>query len=121
MKTTHKSMKVYFAHPVTDYGTKQESDDIATLEKLGFTVVNPAGNEEGYKKDGMAFFHRMIDGCEAFAFRSFECGSIGAGVTSELAYAESLGLPFFELPYMDGSRSMSVEETRSMRDLVWGK
>jgi len=33
--------KIYYAHPLNIYNTAQEKRNIATLESLGFEVVNP--------------------------------------------------------------------------------
>jgi len=114
-------MKVYFAHPVTDYGTAQETADIATLEGLGLEVVNPAGNEDNYKKYGMEFFLEMVDGCDALAFRPFVGGSIGAGVADEIIRATVAGMPIIELPADPIQRALNVVQTRRIIKSLSGK
>lgn len=106
--------KIYYAHPVTHYGTVQESDDIKTLEAMGFEVVNPnqAGIEAAYKLHGFGVFLAMIDNCDALAYRPFMDGSIGAGVAKEIDYAAlDKDLPVFELKPVF-NRRLTVEQTR---------
>lgn len=107
---------IYYAHPVTDYGTEQEARDIATLEALGFEVANPNApeNEEAYKKDGMNHFLRMVDDCDALAFRTFRGGSIGAGVAKEIFRAMKAGKPVIEMPWAITPRGLNTEETRRL-------
>jgi len=63
-------MKVYYAHCLTIFNRPQEARDVATLEALGFEVVNPnsAECEAGYKASGMEFFRKFTEECGAIAF-----------------------------------------------------
>ena len=79
-------MKVYYAHCMAIYGTPQEARDIATLEALGFEVVNPSDKkyEKSWKKQGMALAEDFARDCDAIAFRSIPGGRIPAGVGKEI-------------------------------------
>ncbi len=44
-------MKIYYAHPMSLYGTLQEKRDIETLKALGFEVVNPVDYQEEFKSN----------------------------------------------------------------------
>lgn len=48
-------MKVYFAHPITDYGTARQRAAIKTLTDAGHTVENPDQPHHGtaYKEHGI--------------------------------------------------------------------
>lgn len=107
-------LKVYYAHPITLYGTPAETRDIATLEALGFEVVNPNTPEldAAYKERGMEVFTPVVESCDALAFRSFPDGSIPAGVAQEIKVIHALNRPVIELPHMIGNRILSLENTR---------
>lgn len=109
-----QKMRVYYAHPVSLYGTKQEARDVATLEGLGFQVINPNGPQHqiGYEEGGMDYFTRIVQACDAVAFRAFPDGSIGAGIAKEVRAAE--GKPVIELPSRVGGRALSVDDTREV-------
>jgi hypothetical protein len=102
------------------YGAPQEAEDIATLEKLGFEVLNPNLPEHQLAcknhDNPMDYFKALAGGCDCLAFRAFPDGGIGAGIVGEM---ESMGgKPCFELPTLVAERSMDVEETRAtLREL----
>ena len=107
--------KIYYAHCINLYGTPQEKRDIATLQSLGFEVVNPNSPEcsEGYKRDGMDYFKRFAKECDAIAFRATTPWSrIPAGVATEILFFKQAGKPIIELPGGIPARTMSVDETR---------
>ena len=125
---------LYFAHPVSDYGTVHEADCLAAIE-AAFTppdvevrVYNPNSPEgaRGYRDGGMAYFEGIISSCSALVYRSFGDGAIGAGVATEIACAIGLGLPVHELVEttrgrlvlvpvvaLNASRVLDVEQTRA--------
>lgn len=107
-------MTIYYARPISLYGTPQDQRDIATLESLGLVVVDPKGPEhqEAYAARGMDYFREMVDGCDAIAFRAFADGTVGAGVAAEIERAQEAGKPVIELPTALLRRVRSVEETR---------
>jgi hypothetical protein len=128
-------MKVYYAHCLSLYGTKQESRDIATLESLGFTVENPncplvqeacdfiradalAWNERNApelrnpSEEVMEYFRGFTLTCDCIAFRALPDGRIPGGVYKEIAMFKQAGKPVFELPSGVLSRGMTIEQTR---------
>lgn len=108
------SFVVYYAHPLSLYNTPQEARDIAALENMGFTVLNPneAVHDAGYKVQGMDYFKDIVQRCQGLAFRAFADGSIPAGIVKEIGYAREVGLPVIELPSAITRRALSVEATR---------
>ena len=114
--------KIYFAHPITDYGTQRQARAVAYLESQ-WEVVNPdkPEHQEGYKAEGMAYFERLAAGCDLLAFMRFPDGSIGAGVGKEIEAAKLAGVRWI-LEYFDGqiypvygdpTPILSVEATRA--------
>jgi hypothetical protein len=108
-------VKIYYAHAITLYGTVQEERDILTLESLGFMVENPNHpfHDEGYRSEGkdMNYFLRLIDRCQALAFRALFDGAITSGCVLEIEHARKLGLPVIELPSQVYRRGLSKEQT----------
>lgn len=113
-------MKAYYAHSIALYGSRQEELDISNLETLGFEVVNPNSpkNDRIYKNrvkkglDGMAHFLDLVSDCDLLAFRANPDGSINAGIMKEIEEAKDNWMPIIELPYMIGSRGLSLEATQ---------
>jgi nucleoside 2-deoxyribosyltransferase len=113
---------IYYAHPMNLYDTKQEQRDIETLEKIGFTILNPNQKihqvECKKREDVMDYFFELISDCDAIAIRSFPDGMLSAGVAAELDYAIRLGLPAIELPTGVSKRTLTIEQTReTLREL----
>ena len=107
-------IKVYYAHPVTLYGTTQEKMDIVTLEDMDFEVVNPNAPEhdKGYRERGMDYFEDLVRECDGIAFRGFPDSSIPAGVAKEIDWmVDNIGF-VIELPSATFRRELSVKETR---------
>lgn len=92
-------MRIYLAHPISDYGTPRQADAVAQLEARGFEVVNPDAPEhqEGYRQRGMDYFTNLVRGCGALAFLRFPGGSIGAGVAKEIQTALDMRLPVYDM------------------------
>ena len=88
-------MYIYYAHPLSIYGTPQEKRDLELLAALGHTVLNPNGpqHDAGYRAEGMAYFNRITEPCHGVFFRAFPDGSIPAGVAKELEYFRNRKLP----------------------------
>jgi len=115
-------MRVYFAHPVTDYGTERQAGALAVLLAAGFDVESPdqPHHQNGYQSEGMAYFTRLVGECDGLVFLRFPNGSVGAGVGKEIGAAADARLPIWDvssgqLKRMDGLPNvMSVEETRTM-------
>ena len=131
-------MKVYYAHCLNIYDTKQEERDLELLRAMGFEVLNPNEDvhrdkaleirrkvEEGLRTDAereaakgagsekvMEYFKELALGCDAVAFRALPCGSISIGVAKEIAVVAGAGKPVIELPSGMLRRTLTVEETR---------
>lgn len=110
-------MKIYYARPISLYGTPQDQRDIALIKSMGFDVINPNKEQlaELYKQKGMNIFTDIIDSeeCDGVAFRAFPDGSISAGVYKEIKAAYDCEKIVFELPTITQSRVLSVEDTRA--------
>lgn len=105
------------------YFLPEDQKIIKTLENLGFIVIDP-NNEVSqalYKLDGMSVFHHLIDSADLLVFKPLANGKITAGVVSEIAYANSKGIPVLEIPENIYARSMSVEDTRKYLNPVYVK
>lgn len=110
-------MKIYYAHPISMYGTDQEKRDIQTIEKLfpGSFIYNPGNDDsssDGYKTKGMQYFYDIVEKCNLLIFRSFVDGKIGAGVWGEIEHSLSCSIPVLELPLLLRNRVLSVDDTR---------
>jgi hypothetical protein len=107
-------MKAYYAHCIALYNTPQEQRDVSMLEQLGFTVVNPNCPEcdEGYKREGMAYFNQFAVSCDLVAFRALPDGSIPAGVAHEVSEFAKRCKPVIELPSQITRRTLTFEQTR---------
>jgi len=110
--------KVYYAHPMYLYNTKQEGRDIVLLENLGFEVVNP--NSEPYISEyqkcidnghhDMNYWVDLSNTCDLIAFRAYPDGTIGSGVGAEIL--RNPLIPVIELPRMLKQRVVDLEATR---------
>lgn len=118
-------MKVYYARPISLYGTEQEKRDLSLLNKMVdgnvlWDIVNPNKEElaERYKTEGMDVFLKAIEDCDGLVYRSFPDGKISAGVKKEIDRAIELGKFVFELPTITQTRVLSVEDTREYLKLL---
>lgn len=121
-------MKVYYAHSMHLYGTKQELRDVDLLQKLGWEVLNPNMPEtqqavEDYRKKYgdervMEYFFDLVEQCEIFAFRAHPDGKIPSGVGWELKTAIGLDKLIIELPSLFSTRILSIEDTREYLKLL---
>ena len=107
-------MKIYYARPISIFGTEEEKRQKEMITKAGFELHDPNKKEliERYKKEGMKVFLEEVDKCEGLIFSSFVDGKIGAGVKAEIDRALENNKPVFEIPNLIG-RTLSVEDTRS--------
>ncbi|TGQ19267.1 hypothetical protein [Mesorhizobium sp. M00.F.Ca.ET.217.01.1.1] len=92
-------MRMYLAHPVTDYGTKRQADAVSLIHANGWAVENPnqPHHEAAYKQYGMAHFAEVVEGCDGLAFLRFPSGAIGAGVAREVETALRCCLPVWDV------------------------
>ncbi|WP_174020431.1 hypothetical protein G6L89_007445 [Agrobacterium fabrum] len=123
-------MKIYLAHPVTDYGTQRQADAIAALLKYWaeerssqpLEIENPdqPHHQQGYNREGMDYFKKVVESCDRLAFMRFSDGSIGAGVGREIRWALQSCFAVYEL--FDGwlyqvqnmpTPVLTVEQTRA--------
>lgn len=112
---------IYYAHCIALYGTLQEARDVATLEALGFAVLNPnatvhddavAAIKRMGADDVMPYFLNLVGQCDALAFRALPGGKIPAGVALEIAMAIRDKKPIIELPGSMYSRQLTHAQTR---------
>lgn len=134
-------MKTYFAHPISNYDTREELHIIAALQRAGYEVVNPSDKQHqdrveeiqaqhANRNDGarmvMEYFVDICRACEACVFQSFPDGSLGAGVVKEIQSFLDAGKPVQQV-IADGKsfrlidvtdltpyEKLSVGETRMM-------
>ena len=113
----NKIKKIYYAHPVSLYDSKQEERDLALLALLwpNAEIYNPNKelDQQKYKEFGFDWFLDRVADCDMVVFRAFPDGQLGAGVWSEVVYAKNeCVLPVVELPFLMESRKLSVSDTR---------
>lgn len=104
--TKDKGPIIYYAHPMSWYGTQRERDDLAVLSKEG-TVANPNSNKfdvkvEYAKATGMpimdVFATFIRDKADVLVFRRFSGDHrIGAGVAREILEARIWGKQIWEI------------------------
>lgn len=122
-------MKIYFAHPITDYGTERQASAIAAIQKFfedrgtPLELENPdqPRHQEGYDREGMDYFRKVVESCHGVVFMRFPDGSIGAGVGKELRWSYLNSSRMYEV--FDGkvypltgdmpTPILSVEDTRA--------
>ena len=110
--------KAYYARPISIDNTPQEKRDHDTIIAFGFEPW-PIGEEkkpilDEYRKVGMVAFRPAVLSSDAFFFRAFPDGSIGAGVYTEILWAREAGIPIIEFPRSIDRRAISVDATRDM-------
>lgn len=115
-------MKCYYAHCMMSYNSTIEEQDIKTLVKLGFDVVNPntptiSKECDDYtkvhgKENVMTYFEGIVIQCDMLAFRALPDGKIPSGVAAEIRIALKWGIPVIELPCSVESRCMNYPETK---------
>jgi hypothetical protein len=107
-------LKVYYAHCIALYNTKQESRDVQILQALGFQVINPNAKKHdvGAKKYGMAYFEKFADECDLIVFRALPHGDITGGVGQEIEWFQERNKPVIELPSLALRRVLTKEISR---------
>lgn len=135
-------MNVYYAHPMSYYGTTAEADDIAAIEDkfpgVHVHIENP--NQPEWQARAQAAKHAGYTGMEPFleyvakeadvvVFRAMSDGFITAGVAKEILEAHFWGKPIYRVvggstekggtePYIvrveppHASRFLTVPETK---------
>jgi len=103
-------MKIYYAHPMSWYGTEREAADIAAIlsqSPKGTEIVNPAeapfatlvAEYKATDKAGeiMSIFVDAVVQSDAIAYRTFNDGYLGAGVAQEVLTAAIHGKQIFQI------------------------
>ena len=111
--------KIYYAHGVYLYGTRQENRDLHQIERMfpNRELYNPNNPEAKKAYSSLVgcmkmryFYDIIISSCNILIFRSTPYGRIPAGVAAEIKTADDCGIPIIELPSVL-NRTMSIEET----------
>lgn len=114
--------RVYYAHPISMYGTQEEMREISLIEEKfrDVIVVNPAIFEQVPKGDDiMEFYFNLVRDCETVVFKRL-LGKVSAGVGKEVNFALQTGKAVYELNKGQFSQvtqvvePISVEETRRL-------
>ena len=121
-------MRIYYAHFIGIYNTKQEERDLQTLKILfpEAEIINPSNDQiqNDYRQflasdrnspstSAIDYFCDLVKTCDVLAFRGCVNGKIGAGIWKEIETAKAESMPIIELPsYLD--REMTVTETRQL-------
>jgi hypothetical protein len=100
-----RKKRVYYAHPMSLYGTPQESRDVELLQSLGFEVVNP--NAPAFSRLTFNNYLTLAATCDLIAFRALPDGSITCGVAKEI----KMGPPVIELPSGVSRRALTLQQT----------
>lgn len=113
-------MKLYYSHPKSYKGSKEEAEDISLLESLGYEVENPYNPKfaDIWQTEGIGFGKILVEMCEIFAFRPLSTGQIGAGSAKEIQWALNAQKRILEMPSavpFDAEtldeRALSIDET----------
>lgn len=110
--------KAYYARPISIDETPQEGRDHALITAMGFEPY-PVGDEKRavlaeYRKIGMDAFKASVLASQALFYRAFPDGTIGAGVSQEIAWAIENSIPVVEIPRQIARRTLTVEQTKAM-------
>src|SRR5262245_42342309 len=96
---------IYYAHPMSWYGTKEEQKDLQAIWRKWpqATINNPAEMSEDFdnwrKNTGgyMDFFLAQIEMSDILVYRRFNDGTLGAGVAAEVAHAGLMEKPVYQV------------------------
>lgn len=115
-------MKIYFAHPVSDYGSLREKECLEQIQKHfpGAEILNPNQDvhNEAYLTEGMAYFERLVMACDCVVAAPFADGEWGMGVFREAETVSRKGGKVFELHKslreidIKDIRPLSINETK---------
>lgn len=115
-------MRIYFAHPTSDYGTKRELECLNRIKESfpGAEILNPnqRTHNELYLAQGMAYFERLVLECNLVVAVPFPNGEWGMGVFREAEVVSRNGGKVYELNHtlkevdIKDIRPLSINETR---------
>lgn len=96
---SRKNMTIYYAHPMSWYGTDLEARDLEYLRSEFKAVINP--NDpiverdvqliKAQRGDVMAYFADIVHLSDGVVFRTFADGKLGSGVGREVFEAKIAG------------------------------
>lgn len=116
--------RAYYAHCMSIYDTYQEERDIASIQQLGYEVVNPNAPATQRACDAMVearvakgrameeIFRPLVEDADVFVFRALPDGAVSSGVYREWEWAVEAGIPVIELPSSIERRALSLTLTR---------
>jgi hypothetical protein len=115
--------KIYFGHPLSEYGTRREKELSKIIEDQfpKYVVENPnqEKHQQGYinfklrKGNGMRYFYeKVLPFMDAGIFLLFQDGKLGAGVYAEAEFLNKLGKPIYQIDH-DGEISDLVLDPSS--------
>lgn len=126
-------MKIYYAHFMGLYGTKQEKRDLALLYRLfpNDEIVNPSdsvisnrylnalGNTHKDDPRRMQWWQDLASSCDLVVFRALPNGQLTAGVGAEVAAALANDKMILELPALAQRETLTKRATRELMK-EWG-
>lgn len=120
-----KAHRLYFAHPLNDYGTEREKKCLKLIKQEfpSSEIVNPNSkmSTEMYKLFGFVYFEMLVNTCERIVAVPFPDGEFGAGVYREMQIMENNHGPIYAISKNIDSlttfnvlavRPLSIAETR---------
>lgn len=122
-------MKIYFAHPMSHYGTEYEKMCLENIQNVfpKAEIVNPSDEHhvetyKSWKKHGMRYWKQLVAGCDAIVFATYKDGEVGMGVYTEIMEmveyngfifeVDHLGVGVVSLDTVYNIRPLSIQETR---------
>lgn len=100
---SYKESRAYFAHPITEFGTRKEKMILEKMELLFGEIVNPNTDEHKLKYDlkGMSYYLKeVLPNCDVIVFMAMPNGKISSGVAKEIKHFVKQGKTIFEaVPY----------------------
>ena len=111
---------LYFAHPVSQYGTPLEAKVEAMIQKAfpAYTIENPntAEHEANYNQEGMEYFVTLCNELQGLCFTTFLDGSMGAGVYKEIESFIRRGVPVHGILFPD-NKVIAVSSMDDLKDV----
>lgn len=92
-----KTLKIYFAHPQCTYNTILEEFALECIKtnfyQYRLQIVNPNTpiHQKRCKKEGMEYFKKLVDNCDAIFVLPFGDNTLGAGVAREIQWMIAKG------------------------------
>lgn len=115
--------RAYYARCMADYGTDAEANDLRLIYRLGFNVIDFPDQSDinaWIKQHGRTgvmehWFKPLVQGADVLFYRPTVYASgyvaVGAGVCSEIGWAQAAGKPVLPILTLDVER-LTIAETR---------